>query len=401
MADRQGTALVAGGTALIACTYGLARYGYGLFLPTFRADFALSSTLSGLLATGAFGSYCAAALLSHRLVGSGRSRSAAALAGTLAAGGCIAVAAAPSAAVLGIAVLVAGSGAGLASPALVDLVDRAVPSAGRPRAQTVVNAGTGVGVLLAGPLALALTGHWRVAWLCFAALTVLATVATVRASVTPTDGAPGTLDGVAPAAPWRRLCAATVAAALAGIGSAAVWTFGRDLVVTAGGLGPLASTVFWIVLGTAGAAGALAGDAVRRWGVPRTWTALALTLAGATAGLALAPGTQIVVFACAAAFGGSYVALSGVLIAWGTQLHPDSPGSANAILFLTLAAGQALGALLLGTLTDATSPLTAFTAAAALATASCLPFTSNRSTPQGNAEHPTAAGDGHATSPAR
>jgi len=67
-----------------------------------------------------------------------------------------------------------------------------------------------------------------------------------------------------------------------------------------------------------------------------------------TAGLALAPDVPVVAFACAAAFGGAYIALSGVLIAWGTQLHPDSPGSANATLFLTLAAGQALGALLLG-----------------------------------------------------
>lgn len=401
MADRQGTALIAGGTALIACTYGLARYGYGLFLPNFRADFTLSSTLSGLLATGAFGSYCAAAMLSHRLVGSGRSRSAAALAGALAAGGCIAVAAAPSAAVLGIAVLVAGSGAGLASPALVALVDHAVPAAGRPRAQTVVNAGTGLGVLLAGPLALALTGHWRVAWLCFAALTLLATAVTVRAAVSPTNGGPATPDDVTPSTPWRRLRPAIVAALLAGIGSAAVWTFGRDLVVTAGRLGPLASTMFWIVLGAAGVAAAVTGDAVRRWGVPRTWTACAATMATATTGLALAPGTQIVAFACGAAFGGSYVALSGVLIAWGTQLHPDSPGSANAILFFTLAAGQALGALLLGSLTDATSPLTAFTAAAALATASCLPLANNRYTPPDSAEHTPAAREVHGTPPAR
>lgn len=390
MTDRQGTALVAGGTALIACTYGLARFGYGLFLPTFRADFALSSTLSGLLATGAFGSYCAAALLSRRLVGSGRSRSAAALAGLLAAGGCVAVAAASNTAVLGVALLVAGSGAGLASPALVALVDRAVPAADRPRAQTVVNAGTGLGVLLAGPLALALTGHWRVAWLCFAALTVLATVATVRAAASPSNEAPATPSGAIASSPWRRLGPAVVAALLAGAGSAAVWTFGRDLVVTAGELGPLAATAFWVVLGAAGVTGAVAGDAVRRWDVPRTWTTCAGILAVATAGLALAPDEPVIAFACAAAFGGSYVALSGVLITWGTQLHPDSPGSANAVLFFTLAAGQALGALLLGSLTDLTSPLTAFAAAAALATASCLPLTSSHSTSPEKAQHTLA-----------
>lgn len=373
MTDRRGTALVVAGTALIAATYGLARYGYGLFLPSFRSDFGLSATLSGVLATGAFGSYCAAALLAPRLVGTGRARRAAALAGVLAAAGCLGVAAAPSAAVLAVAVLVAGSGAGLASPALVALVDRAVPTADRPRAQTVVNAGTGVGVVLAGPLALALTGQWRVAWLCFAVLTVLATVAAVRAAAP--GGAPAAARDVRPPLPWRRLRPAVLAALLAGTGSAAVWTFGRDLVVTAGGLGPLAATAFWILLGAAGVAGAVAGDAVRRWGVPRTWTAFALTVAVATAGLALAPGTPVVAFAGAATFGGSYVALSGVLIAWGTRLHPDSPGSANAVLFSTLAAGQAVGALLLGGLADVTGSLTAsFAVAAGLVTAGCLPL---------------------------
>ena len=55
MARSREVPLVVAGAALIACTYGLARYGYGLFLPSFRADFALTSTTSGLLATGAFG----------------------------------------------------------------------------------------------------------------------------------------------------------------------------------------------------------------------------------------------------------------------------------------------------------------------------------------------------------
>lgn len=398
MGHHRGTALVVGGTALIACTYGLARYGYGLFLPIFRAEFDLSSATSGLLATGAFGSYCAAALLSYRLVRTGRARTAAACAGVFAAGGCTAVAGAPSTATLGVAVLVAGSGAGLASPALVALVDRAVPTAGRPRAQTVVNAGTGLGVMLSGPLALALTGHWRIAWLCFAALSILATVVTVRTAGPSPSGGAGAADGVTPAAspvPWRRLRPAITAALLAGIGSAAVWIFGRDLVVTAGGLGTVASTVFWILLGAAGAVGAGAGDAVRLWGVGPTWTVCTATMATATLGLVLAPATQAVAFLAGAAFGGSYVAMSGVLIPWGTQLHPDSPGSANAILFLTLAAGQALGALLLGALAEVTTPLTAFTVAAGMIVASCLPLVSGRSTPLGRPGHAPVAHGAH------
>lgn len=225
-------------------------------------------------------------------------------------------------------------------------------------------------MLLAGPLALALAGHWRVAWLCFAVLTVAATVVTVRAagSLGPEPAAP---TASRPAGPSLR--PAVLAALLAGAGSAAVWTFGRDLVVSAGELTPLTSTLFWVLLGAAGVTGAVAGDAVQRWDVARAWAAFALLLAAATTGLALAPGVVVVAFGCGAAFGGSYVALSGVVIAWGTQLRPDAPGKVNAVLFLTLAAGQALGALLVGGLADLVGLPVAFLVAAGLVTASCVP----------------------------
>jgi len=39
--------LVIAGTALIATTYGLARFGYGLFLPEFTDSFGMGSTVAG------------------------------------------------------------------------------------------------------------------------------------------------------------------------------------------------------------------------------------------------------------------------------------------------------------------------------------------------------------------
>jgi predicted MFS family arabinose efflux permease len=365
---RRDIALTASGTALIAGTYGLARYGYGLFVPVFREEFALSAGLLGLLATGAYGSYCLAALFARRLLARGRPRQAAVVAGTLASLGCAGVAAAPTPALLGAALLVAGSGAGLASPALVHLVAEHVATGRRERAQTVVNAGTGLGVVLAGPLALTVGGQWRAAWWCFAAVTAAATAATLLTAEDARGRAAAT-----PRAPLARLRPAVIAALVVGAGSAAVWTFGRDLVVTTGGLGPVASTAFWVVLGAAGVTGGGTGDAVRRWDVPSTWNALALALAASTTGLALLPDVAWAAFCCAGVFGASYVALSGVLIAWGTQLAPESPGSANATLFLALAAGQAIGALLLGGLLDVLGPLATFAVAAVVTLAGCGP----------------------------
>ena len=46
-----GPLFAVGAVALIAATYGLARLGYGLFLPAFSAAFSLSPTIGGLLAS--------------------------------------------------------------------------------------------------------------------------------------------------------------------------------------------------------------------------------------------------------------------------------------------------------------------------------------------------------------
>ena len=370
--DRTGLGVTASGLGLIACTYGLARYAYGLFLPAFREQFALSSALSGAIATGGYVSYCGAALLAHRLVGREHARGATGLAGVLAALGCAGIAVAPSAGMLAAGVLVAGSGAGLASPAMVALIAQAVTAPGRPRAQAIVNAGTGAGVLVSGPVALLLTHQWRLAWFCFAVATILATAGVWAVTSRPHAATtPATVPRTAPA--LGHLRPALTAAALLGVGSSAIWTFGRELVVTTGHLNTTSSSVFWTLLGAAGLAGALVGDAVQRWDIARTWALSALLLAASTVTLAMYPSAAPLVFLCASVFGATYVALTGVLIAWASTLQPATPAGATATLFIVLTLGQAIGATLIGVLTDATNPLVAFTAAAGIAATSTIP----------------------------
>jgi len=390
--DRTGLGVTVSGLGVIACTYGLARYAYGLFLPVFREQFALSGALSGAIATGGYASYCGAALLAHRLLGRDHARGAAGLAGVLAALGCTGIAAAPSAEVLAAGVLVAGSGAGLASPAMVALIAQAVTAPGRPRAQAIVNAGTGAGVLVSGPVALLLTHQWRLAWLCFAVVTIMATTrvwaATSRHRPATT---PVAVPRTAPA--LGHLGPALTAAALLGVGSSAIWTFGRELVVNNGHLNTTSSTVFWTLLGAAGLAGALVGDAVQRWDITPTWALSALLLSAGTVTLAIYPGDAPVAFLCASVFGTTYVALTGVLIAWAATLQPATPAGATATLFIVLTLGQAIGATLIGVLTDATNPRVAFTAAAVLAATSTIPALRPPGGPPApaTASHPTGS----------
>ena len=97
-------------------------------------------------------------------------------AGIAAAVGTGLIAAAPTTVVLAVGIVIAGSSTGLASPPLADAVARHVTAERVDRVQTAVNAGTGLGVMVSGPIAL-LTGHaWRVAWWVFAFAAVVVTI---------------------------------------------------------------------------------------------------------------------------------------------------------------------------------------------------------------------------------
>jgi len=348
------------GLAVIAVTYGLARYGFGLYLPQFRGAFGLSSGAAGGIAAAGYLAYCLAAAAGQRLAARAHGRAALWLAGGTAALGSLVVAGAWSAPVLAAGVLVAGSGAGAATPALVAAVTATVRPDAEPRAQARVNSGTGAGVVAGGLLVLTVPGAWRPAWAAFAVLAVLTTVWADRCSRWPAAGV------TSPPAPVGVLARPLVAAVLAGAGCASVWTFGRDLVSGEGGLPDGSTGLLWCVLGGAGLLGGLSGDLVVRVGLRRAWLAAVGVAAAAVLLLAAAPGSVVAAAVALAGFGCAFVVLSGVLIAWGAHRLPAAAAQAAAVLFIGLTVGQAAGALLLGAVAEATSHRTAFVVAAGL-----------------------------------
>ncbi|WP_369135665.1 MFS transporter [Modestobacter sp. I12A-02662] len=366
---RTPRTLVASGLLVIAVTYGLTRYGFGLYLPQFRADLGLSSGVAGGIAASSYLAYCVAAVVGLRLVDRGRARAALWVAGLSAAAGSLVVAGAWATPVLAIGALVAGSGAGAASPALVAAVAGTVPPSTEPRSQAVVNSGTGAGVLLGGLVVLAWPAEWRSAWLGFAGSALLLTWWADRSTSwgsSPDDGdRPGT--GFRP----RRLAPALAAALLAGAGAAGVWTFGRD-VMTASGLPAQVTALLWCLFGGAALLGGLSGSLVRTAGLPVAWVASVGVTAAGTALLAWRPGSAVVAAAALALFGSGFVAVSGVLIAWGSRLAPEAGAQATAVLFVALTIGQAAGAVLLGVLTGAVGTSAAFVTAACLVSAAAI-----------------------------
>lgn len=381
-------ALLAAGTGLVAATYGLTRLAYGLVLPDVQAELPLDDAAAGRTALGASLAYCLAAVTGFVAARSHR-RALVAAAALTAGAGAAGMALAPGAGGFAAAAVLSSAGAGFASPALVQVVASNVPWPAAGRAQAVVNAGTGPGLVAAGVLALVVLPDWRLAWGVVAVVTAAAgaLVLALDRGDEPSDRAPrdnpGRAEGATAArtqsgddaatgrprpaggtAPARRLASALppaawfaahrrllVAAALLGAGSAAVWTYGRSLLVEAGA-GPTASVTAWIAVGAGGAAVIGTARLLTAAGPRTAWEVTVLAVAAATAGFALAPGATAAALVAAAVFGWGYTAATGALIAWTARLDPGRAPAGTSMLFVVLVLGQGAGSAVAGALVD-------------------------------------------------
>lgn len=366
--------LTAAGMALIAVCYGLARFAYGLFVPAFRAEFGLNDTLLGAIAALSYVGYCVAVLAAAAAVSRYGARVTATAAGGIAAAGMAIVATSPNSWTLAVGVLVAGSSTGVASPPLADAIARSVRQRARhDRAQAIVNAGPGVGIAVSGPIALVALGDWRMAWLTFAAIAAAVTV-WVAVSVPRRAGRAAAGGGLRAVAGVRRSWYLAAGAGLFGAASAAVWTFARDHVANAGGLGLTRSTLLWVVLGVAELAGVGAGDVITRWGLRHVWMAGLVLLGVSTATIGVLPGLMPAAFPAFAIFGAAYVTLTTVVFLWAVRLHPDHPAAGVAFGFVAIAAGQAFAAPVVGGIADHAGATAAFLVCAVLSAAVARPL---------------------------
>jgi predicted MFS family arabinose efflux permease len=369
------TWLVAPGLAMIAVTYGLARFAYGLFLPEMREALDLSETVLGLIGAGSYAGYCFAIVVALVFTSRTGPRLMAVAAGAIAVVGMAAVAGAPAAWVLALGILVAGSSSGLASPPMGEAVVSSIREELQDRANTLINSGTSIGVALSGPAALLVAERWRVAWAAFAfiGIAVVAWNAVVIPRNRAGDGRP---EQAAPADVPRlsvrymvgpRSVSLFVAATGVGFASAAYWTFSRDLVVRAGDLSVTGSTLFWTVIGVSGLAGGLAGDLVRRFGLARAFQVSLLCMAAAIGLLAAAPGTLASAYLSGALFGSTYIMLTGVILVWSVSVFHERPSAGLGAAFLLIAVGQVFGAPIAGAVAEVTGLVVTFWAFAGIA----------------------------------
>lgn len=360
-----GITLGAVGFGLIAICYGFARFAFGLFLPQIDADLSLSSTMGGLISGGSFLGYCVAIVVSAHLTERLGPRTVATGAALVAAVGMIGIAAAPSSSWLAVAVMLAGSSTGLASPPMAAAVAAAVKPARQSATNTLINAGTGAGVVLSGPVALLMGGQWRIAFLIFSATAFCMAIAVVISVPGNTQPARSREKGFPPLN--KTLKRLIIASFLMGASSTALWSFGSQLVTLRLGWGHTGAGLLWIAIGAAGIAGAGAGSLVARFGIDRThWLFLGALAAGILL-VGVEGTTPALTLLGGALFGMAYIMLTGVYLVWGVSALPKRPATGLMIGFLTIAIGQTAGAPIFGIIMDYLTPTDSVIAFACLA----------------------------------
>ncbi len=372
--------LAAAGFLATAVAYGPARMGFGLFLPAFREDFALSTSLAAVIASLGFAAFFAALLLTAWL-GARLGQRVPVVTGALSAAvGFAAVASAGGAPLLATGIALAGASAGFCWSPFNAAAERVVPASARPTALSAVATGTTLGVAAAGLLALAVTYgalDWRAAWGVFAGVGVAAALAAGF-------GVPGGRPSATAAAAvesrlLRRETAPLYAAALCfGATNAAYLSFAADRVVSAGGLAGLAdggaAAVIFVGYGVCGIVGLATGSLEARTGLSALLALIFTALATSLALVALAPGSWSAVLVSASLHGAAVMTISAVLSFWSLRLFPGRGSFGFTAALVCLAAGSVLGPAVAGALVNVAGARVAFLLVAAPSMAAAVWF---------------------------
>ncbi|MFC7495864.1 MULTISPECIES: MFS transporter [unclassified Nocardioides] len=360
------------GTAMIAVTFGLARYGYGLLLPDMKADLGIGPGAAGLISSLGYLAYLVANAAVAPLAARFGSRVAVAGAAVSAALGMAVISVAGGAWAVAIGVLVAGAAAGMAFPPYADIVDRHVDAPRRDVVWSTISSGTGWGVVLAGPVAILAGDQWRLVWASFVVIAVVTGIAATRLAPAR-DDVPLRRPQLSPS--WF-LCPRSrpllVSAVLIGAGSSVWWVFNVDAMQQAG----MAATPARIVYAVCGAAmllGSLSGVAFERLGLRITYLGSTALLGLSLALLGAATADVAAALVASALFGAFFAAVIAAHGVWSARVFDEHPAAGLAAVSTALTLGTLVGPIVAGVLIDHSGHATAL-AIAAVTCGAALPF---------------------------
>ncbi len=355
------------GAALVAISYGLARFAFGLFVPPIRAELELTPYVIGIIGALPLVSFVLATLVAPFAADRLGARNTALLSGAFGVLGLTLISQAKGAVSLSTGVFACGICTGLMMPALTAAMQALVQRSLHGRVSSVMNAGTSVGVIVAVPAILFLADAWRFAYVSFAVFAVLGVMATWYlipsvSRIMPADAEP---PPPISALQWSRLFRLSLFAFAMGFVSAAYWIFAPDLVITLGALPAGETGWLWLAVGIAGLGGAVVSDLADRNNPPITHALMLMMMSASLALLAASPGQLPLAAFSALVFGLAYMSLTGLYLLTAIRLLPGRLSMGPVLPFLACALGQAAGSPVIGVMVDAFGYADAFATFAA------------------------------------
>jgi len=345
--------LVFPGIMMIAVTYGLARFSYGLLLPHIGYDLSMSSSISGIISSLFYVSYCVAIILSITFTLEKGPRFIILVAGGFAVAGLVMMGLAPNVWFLGFGVLLAGASTGFVSPPYGTVITLWIDPEKQGSANTWVNSGTSIGLVVSGIGAAMLASSWRMTYLIYACLGIIALL--WNAKILPkTDNdshvtfekGKFSIQGVKGAVPL------IISSIMLGISTAVFWTFAIDFIDSTNAYSNWRLPLFWVILGFFGLIGGFSGKFIKQFGLSSGYTWGCITLSLSSFLIAWRPEQWAVSYLSASLFGISYIFITGLLMVWGIKVFIRNASLGIGTPFLLLAVGQVLGSLFAGMIID-------------------------------------------------
>ncbi len=356
------------GLPMIAVTYGLARFSYGLVLPYLRDSLNMSQSTAGMIGSLAYASYIVAIIIAMIYMQKWGPRVMILISGITAVIGMALIASAQSVFVLGIGILIAGSGAGFASPAYTQGIDKWINVKKRSQTNTWVNSGTSLGTAVTGAIVIFLTDDWRLTFIIFTITAII--VLLINYQLLPKNDEKTVESSMEFDVIKKHIVDVIkkhivesiplmIVSLLLGITMGGYWTFSRDWVYQMVEVPDIIQQGFWIIIGLAGILGGFAGNISAKIGLVASYR-LGVIVTGISSLLLGLFATGIPIAISAILFGSSYIFITGILILWGIGIFKDNASMGLGISYLLLTVGQLLGSGLGGMIAELTSYETNF-----------------------------------------